>query len=84
MAKATPTLELTSKRSPHVEHLNPQQFFTAIRCTEIKGSLMNDPDYYQPEGETPASDSSGLTATGRIRDGNLKPGSSHRKMPGNG
>jgi hypothetical protein len=41
---SNPTSRADFQRSPHVEHLNPQQFFTAIRCTEIEGSLMNDPD----------------------------------------
>ena len=32
-----------------------QQFFTAIRCTEIKGSLKNDPDINRKPGSGTAS-----------------------------
>jgi hypothetical protein len=32
-----------------------QQFFTAIRCTEIKGSLMYDPDINRKPGSGTAS-----------------------------
>ncbi len=58
--------------------LNSQRLFTELRDTEVKASLMDNPDISWPRSE--ASNSSGLAT--RIRDG--KPGSPHRKVLGHG
>ncbi len=88
--ETNPNPKANFQKIPACQRLGAQRLFSEIRfrVTEIKADMMDDPRSYptrtinlnRHRWTSEAPNPSGLAT--RIRDG--KPGSPHRKLPGNG